>query len=106
MCLKVNLAVFRVIRSVLKILDSSLWRASELAGGKPEDNASMIREILQGRQGPKRDIVLMNAAPAFVASEKARTLKEGYHIAEHIVDSGAAFEKLEKLINFTQRVFS
>ncbi len=74
----------------------------ELTGGSPEDNATIIRDILRGRKGPKRDIVLMNAAPAFVACGKAKTLKEGFRAAEIALESGAAHEKLDKLIQYTQ----
>ena len=49
----------------------------DLQGGTPEDNAAIIQEILKGHRGAKRDVVLMNAAPAFVACGKAKNLKEG-----------------------------
>ena len=49
----------------------------EFAGGLPHDNAKITKEILQGRKGPKRDMVCLNAAPAFVAGRKAKTLQEG-----------------------------
>ncbi|MDE3017636.1 MAG: anthranilate phosphoribosyltransferase [Nitrospirota bacterium] len=78
-------------------------RAKELAGGTAEDNARILREILQGRPGPKRDIVCLNAAPAFVAGRKAKTLQEGYELAGKVIKSGAAYEKLERLIAFTNK---
>jgi anthranilate phosphoribosyltransferase len=73
----------------------------ELAGGSPEDNAIMTREILQGRKGPKRDMVCMNAAPALVAGHKAKTLQEGFALAARVIDSGAAAEKLARLVAYT-----
>ena len=73
----------------------------ELAGGSPQDNAKITREILRGHKGPKRDIVCLNAAPAFVACGKAKTLQEGLALAARAVESGAAMDKLEKLIAFT-----
>lgn len=73
----------------------------ELVGGTAEDNATIIEAIFKGQRGPKRDVVLMNAAPAFVACGQAKTLREGYELAGRVVDSGAAYEKLEKLIAFT-----
>ena len=73
----------------------------DLLGGSPEDNAQIIRDIFRGRRGAKRDIVLMNAAPAFIACRKAASLREGFEEAGRVVDNGAAFEKLEKLISFT-----
>jgi anthranilate phosphoribosyltransferase len=78
-------------------------RLKDLAGGTAEENAHVTRQILQGQKGPKRDIVCMNAAPAFVACGKARTLAEGYALAGRSIDSGAAIEKLERLIEFTNR---
>jgi anthranilate phosphoribosyltransferase len=75
----------------------------EFAGGTPEDNAQIIQDILQGRKGPKRDIVCLNAAPAMVVGQKARTLKEGFRLAQQTIDTGAAAEKLERLIAFTTR---
>lgn len=76
----------------------------EFAGGAPEDNARITKDILQGRKGPKRDIVCLNAAPAMVVGQKAKTLKEGFRLAQHVIDSGAAAEKLDRLIAYTQKV--
>lgn len=75
----------------------------ELVGGMAEENARIVRDILQGRRGPKRDVVCLNAAPALVAGGFARTLQEGYQQAAKVIDSGAAAEKLDKLIQFTQK---
>lgn len=76
----------------------------EFAGGSPEDNARIVKEILQGRKSSKRDIVCLNAAPAMVAGQKAKTLKEGFRLAQHTIDSGAAADKLDRLITYTTRV--
>ena len=76
----------------------------EFAGGSPEDNARIAKEILQGRKGPKRDIVCVNAAPALVVGQKAKNIKEGVRLAQQTIDSGAAAEKLERLIAFTTKV--
>lgn len=78
-------------------------RARELAGGTAEDNAHILRDVLQGRAGPRREVVCVNAAPAFVAGRKARTLQEGYELAGKVITSGAAYEKLERLIAFTNK---
>ncbi len=77
--------------------------AKELAGGTPQENAAITRDILQGRKGPKRDVVCLNAAPALVAGLKAKTLQEGFHLAAKVIDSGAAADKLARLIAATQR---
>jgi anthranilate phosphoribosyltransferase len=76
----------------------------ELMGGDREENARIIRAILDGEAGPKRDIVLMNAAAALVAGGKARDLKEGVGLAAHAIDSGAALRKLEALIGLSRRL--
>lgn len=78
-------------------------RLKDLAGGTPEENAHFTREVLRGKTGPKRDVVCLNAAPAFVAGEKAKTLQDGYERAGQVLSSGAAMDKLERLIEFTNK---
>ena len=70
---------------------------SEISGGSPEDNAVIITGILQGRQGARRDLVLLNAAAALVVAEKAETIREGLLLASKSIDSGAALSKLDHL---------
>ena len=77
---------------------------AELMGGDREENARIIRAILDGEAGAKRDIVLMNSAAALVAGAKARDLKEGVGFAAHAIDSGAALRKLEALIALSRRL--
>jgi anthranilate phosphoribosyltransferase len=77
--------------------------SADLAGGTPEENAVVVREILAGAPGPKRDAVLLNAAGAVAAAGHAADLEEGYSLAAEAVDSGAAAECLEALVAFTQR---
>src|SRR5512138_2112534 len=62
----------------------------ELRGGNAEENAVIVRNVLSGEQGPRRDIVLMNAAFALVAAGRAATLAEGVRLAEDALDSGRA----------------
>jgi anthranilate phosphoribosyltransferase len=81
----------------------TLVPAKQLAGGTPQDNAAITRDILQGRKGPKRNIVCLNAAPALVAGRTVATLQEGYLLAGQAIDSGAAAEKLARLIVFTNK---
>ncbi len=76
----------------------------ELQGGDREENARIIRQILRGERGPKRDIVLMNAAAALVAAAKAKDFKEGVALSAHSIDSGAAWAKLETLIAFSKKL--
>jgi anthranilate phosphoribosyltransferase len=86
--------------------DFGLARAgiADLAGGDREENARIIRAILDGELGPKRDIVLMNAAAALMAGGKARDFKEGVELAAHALDSGAARRKLEALVGLSRRL--
>ncbi len=74
----------------------------EIKGGTPEDNARILRSILEGEQGSRRDIAVMNAAAAIVAANRASDLKEGARIAEEAIDSGRALEKLDALIKLSQ----
>ena len=76
----------------------------DLQGGDREENAQIIRQILQGESGAKRDIVVMNAAAALVVGGKAKDFKEGVALASHSIDSSAARAKLEALIEFSQRL--
>ncbi len=77
---------------------------SELQGGDREENAGIIRHILAGEPGPRRDIVLMNAAAALVVGRKARDLKEGVAVAAQSIDSGAAARTLADLVALSQRL--
>lgn len=64
-------------------------------GGTPEENAQITRDILQGKdKGPKRNAVCMNAGAALYVACSAKTLEEGVRLAEHLIDSGRAYEKL------------
>ena len=68
--------------------------AESIRGGNAAENAAIIEAILKGEHGPRRDVVLMNAAPALVAGGAADSLKEGYVKAAISIDSGAALDKL------------
>jgi anthranilate phosphoribosyltransferase len=74
---------------------------NEISGGDASENAKVIREVLNGRASPSRDIVLLNAAAALVASGKANHLAEALPIAVHSIDSGAAASKLAAMARFT-----
>ena len=82
-----------------------LPRASlhELRGGDAEINARLLKSVLEGRPGPHRNVVLANAAAAFVVAGKAPGFTEGVAEAEEIIDSGGALQTLQKLVDFTQR---
>ncbi|MFZ5646869.1 MAG: anthranilate phosphoribosyltransferase [Bacillota bacterium] len=76
-------------------------RIDELSGGSPAENASIIKSILEGKSGPGRDTVVLNAALALVASGSAEDLTRGLSMAEKSIDSGQAGEKLAQLAQFT-----
>jgi len=77
---------------------------SQIKGGTARQNAKILRAILAGEVGVRRNIVIMNAAAALVAGNKALDLKEGVCLAEKAIDSGQALARLEQLIAFTQRL--
>lgn len=71
----------------------------DIATGTPEENADMIRAVFSGKdRGPRRQAVIMNAAGALMIGDKAAGFAEGIKLAEEIIDSGAAQQKLEQLI--------
>lgn len=77
-------------------------RMSDIAGSVASENALAARNILSGKEkGPKRDVVLLNAAAAIVVGRKAADLKQGVEAAKRSIDSGSAVKKLEELISFT-----
>ncbi len=78
-------------------------KAADLRGGDAKDNATITAGVLQGQKGPRRDIVLMNAAVALLASGRATDLREGAKLATEAIDSGAALKKLEQLKAFTNK---
>ncbi len=80
--------------------------ASEIAAGDGSivDNVRALLNVLDGEKGPRRDIVLLNAAAAFVVTDKARDLKEGIALAEKTIDSGAAMNALETFRSVTEEL--
>ena len=77
---------------------------TDLKGGDRQQNAQIIREVLAREAGARRDIVLMNASAALVAGGRANDLKEGVQLAAQSIDSGAARERLERLVAYSQRL--
>ena len=75
---------------------------ADIKGGTPEENAKMLRRILDGERGPRRDVVVMNTAAVLLAGNRASDLKEGARLAEEAIDSGQAREKLEGLVRLSQ----
>jgi len=77
-------------------------RREDLAGGDAAANARIIRGILEGERGPRRDFVCMNAAAALVAAERAANFRDGAALAAKAIDSGCASAKLKALIEFSR----
>ena len=76
---------------------------SELGGGGAEENAQIIRRIMEGEKGPRRDVVVMNAALAIIASGKAHDCQDGAELAARAIDSGAAGQKLYDMVEFSRQ---
>lgn len=75
----------------------------DYVGGTPEENARLLRAVLNGEQGAKRDIVLLNAGAAFYVAGKVDSIADGIKMAAMAIDSGAALQKLHELIEFSNR---
>lgn len=75
---------------------------SELASDDAAGSARIIESVLEGKEGPCRDVVLMNSAAAFYIGKAVERLEDGFEMAAHIIDSGRAKAKLEELKKFTQ----
>src|SRR4051812_36298222 len=74
---------------------------SEIQGGDTKANADIIRRLLDGERSPRRDVVLLNAAAALVVASKADSIAEAIPLAANSLDSGAARDKLVRLVDFT-----
>jgi anthranilate phosphoribosyltransferase len=72
--------------------------AESLRGGDAETNATALMAVLQGTRGPFRDVALLNAAAALAVAGKAETIKDGVALAARSVDSGAAKDRLDRLV--------
>lgn len=75
----------------------------DIVGGTAQENAEITMDILEGKQGPKRDIVVLNTACALYIARLADSVEEGVRMAAHSIDSGAAKEKFEQLKNLTNQ---
>jgi len=84
--------------------DFAVRKASlaDLKGGSKTRNLEIARAVLAGKRGPQRDIVIANSALALVAVAQVETFLEGAAVAAVSIDAGAARDKLEALVRFTQ----
>ena len=76
---------------------------AELQGGTPEENARITLDILEGKKGPKRDAVLMNAGAALYIGGRAGGLADGIRLAGELIDAGKALKVLRKLKEISNR---
>jgi len=86
--------------SVIDPLDYGIPRAapSALAGGSAENNARVVREVLDGREGPDRDVVVLNSAAGLIAAGVVPGFAEGISLAKESLDSGRARSALTRLV--------
>jgi len=77
-------------------------RIEDIKGGTASENAGMLRDVLMGKEGPRRDVVLLNAAAGLVAGDLSERLSEGVDLARKTIDSGRALQKLEEFIRVSQ----
>jgi anthranilate phosphoribosyltransferase len=76
----------------------------DLAGGDPAQNAAVMSAVLDGREGPQRDIVLLNAGAAIMVAGEAESIQEGIDAARRSIDSGAAAERLAAYVAATREL--
>jgi anthranilate phosphoribosyltransferase len=79
---------------------SPVAKPEDLAGGDVETNAMIIRNILRGERGPKREVVIANAAAALFLAKQAVDLRSAVSLAVHSIDGGGARRKLEQLVEY------
>ncbi len=90
------------------ISPDELWfglaKPSDLKGGNLQANVEIFHEILDGKDGPKKDIVMLNAAYALYIAEHVTSLSSGLDVARETLDSGQALKKFKELKTFTQKI--
>ena len=78
-------------------------QSADLVGGTPAENAAITRDILTGKMGPQRDIVLLNAGSALHLAHPELSIQEGITLAAQTIDNGQANKELEQLIAFSKK---
>ncbi len=76
---------------------------NDVRGGDPSENAAIIRSVLDGDPGPRRDIVVVNASAALVAAGVAEGFVDGVALAAESIDSGSARQVLDRFVEATKR---
>ena len=80
------------------------YELKDVKGGDAKVNAEITLNILRGKEGPQRLIVLVNAAAALIVGGMAKDMRDGIEIAAETIDSGTALKKLESLREYTKRL--
>jgi len=75
-----------------------------IKGGSPDVNAKIIGNVLNGKKGPARDVVLINASAALVVADKVKNFKEGVRLACEVIDTGRALQVLNDLKQVTNQI--
>jgi anthranilate phosphoribosyltransferase len=90
----------------LPVERAGLPRASleDIRGGTKEENAAIMRRVFQGEEGPIRDAVLLNSGAVLLAGDKTNAVHQGVEMAAEVIDSGAALQKLDALVELSQRL--
>ncbi|MFH1788154.1 MAG: anthranilate phosphoribosyltransferase [Candidatus Altiarchaeota archaeon] len=79
--------------------------AKDLIGGDAKENAKILKGILSGKvDGPKRDMVVLNAATGIICGGRTDSIKEGIKLAEESIDSGSAIKKLKDMISYCKKL--
>jgi len=76
-------------------------KKDDLRGGSPEENAEILKSVLKGDKGPKRDAAVLNASAVMFITGKYRSIEAAAEIANGVIDSGKALEKLDEFIRFS-----
>jgi len=77
---------------------------ADIRGGTTEENAAMLRNVLNGEKGPRRDVVLLNASAGLVAGDLCENLAAGVKLAQQTIDDGKAIRKLEEFVECSQSI--
>lgn len=77
-------------------------KVEEIKGGTASENATILQDVLKGKKGPRRDVVILNAAAGLVAGDLMGNLRGGVELAQESIDSGRALQKLQEFIQVSQ----
>lgn len=85
-------------------VDLPTYSNNDIRGGNAKENADILLSVLDGKQGPYLDTVLLNAGLGLLANGAAQTIQEGVKLARESIDSGAAMDRLQRLVNYSKTI--